>query len=95
MSISAKKKHINTKHQEESHEVDLLFSNANNEKELMEANKNIKELEDKVEQLTLSKASAESEACRSKSMAENLQMLLDLQGGAKATTHPSKRKNKM
>ena len=33
------KKHINTKHQEESHEVDLLFSNANNEKELKEANK--------------------------------------------------------
>ena len=78
VSISAKKKHINTKHQEESHEVDLLVSNANNEKDLKEANKNIKKLEDKVELLTLSKASAESEACRSKSVAENLQMLLDL-----------------
>ena len=48
----------------------------------------MKELQDKVEQLTLSKASAESKASRSKSMAENLQMLLNLQGGAKATKHP-------
>ena len=49
-----RKKLINTKYKE----LDLLITNVNNEKELKDANKNIKELQEKVDQFPLFKASA-------------------------------------
>ena len=52
---------MNTKHQLDISEVEVVVKNSSNEKELKLASRQIKELEDKVENLSLGKARAKSE----------------------------------
>ena len=57
-------KHIKTKHQLDLEEVDIVFQNDSNEKELKKLNLGKRELKEKVEQLALGKTKVECEVKR-------------------------------
>ena len=89
------KKHMNTKHQVEPEDLDIVVKNITNEKDLKEANRRIKEFEAQVEDLNLSKAKAECEARRSKLEAETMQSLLSLRQDDSVLLSKPKPKGKM
>ena len=71
-------KHMNTKHQLDIAEVEVVVKNSSNEKELKLARRQIKELEDKVESLSLGKARAEAEVRSNRVENDSLASLLSM-----------------
>ena len=84
------RKHMNTKHHLESKEVDKAVKNNSNEKELKEARFKIKELEDKVEHITLSKSRVECEVNKLRVESDSLANLLSLRQNIDNPVPPSK-----
>ena len=72
------RKHINTKHQLDPAEVDTLIQNDSNEKELKKAKCQIRELQDRVESLSLGKSRLECEGKSLKAEIDSLMSLLSL-----------------
>ena len=69
---------MNTKHQLDIAEVEVVVKNSSNEKEVKLARRQIKELEDKVENLSLGKARAECEVRSLKVESDSLASLLSM-----------------
>ena len=70
------RKHINTKHELDPAEVDTIIQNDSNEKELKKAKRQIRELQDRVEDLTLGKTKLECEVKSLKAESDSLMSLL-------------------
>ena len=72
------RKHMNTKHQLNHEEANIVIENDSNGKELKRAKRQIKELEDKVEHLALGKARVECEVGKLRTENESLTSLFSL-----------------
>ena len=72
------RKHINTKHQLNDEEVNIVIHNESTDKELKKAKRQIKELEDKVENLALGKAKADCEVNQLRTETDSLRNILSL-----------------
>ena len=72
------RKHINTKHQIDPAEVYTIIKNDSNEKELKKAKHQVRELQDRVEDLTLGKTKLECEVNSLKAESDSLMSLLSL-----------------
>ena len=72
------RKHINTKHQLDNEEVNAVIQNDSDKKELIKAKRHIKELEERVEHLTLSKTKVECEVGKLRAESDSLASLLSL-----------------
>ena len=70
--------HINTKHQLDNEEVNVVIQNYSDKKELTKAKRQIKELQDRVEHLTLGKDRVECEVWKLKAESDSLMSLLSL-----------------
>ena len=91
------RKHINTKHQLDPEEVDTIIQNDSNEKELKTAKRQIRELPDKVEDLTLGKTKLACEIKSLKAEGDSPMSLLSLHQNTNATvplSKPSTKKKK-
>ena len=72
------RKHINTKHQLNPSEVDILIQNDSNGKELKKARHEIRELKDMVENLTLGKTKLDCEVKSLRTENDSLASLLTM-----------------
>ena len=88
------RKHINTKHQIDPSDVDIIIQNNSNEKELKKARHHTRELEDRVENLTLVNSRLECEVRSLKKESDSLTILLSLRQNIDKPVPLSKRSQK-
>ena len=72
------RKHMNTKHQFDHEEVNVVIQNDSDKKELTKTKDQIKELEERVEKFTLSKSKVECEVGKLRAESDSLASLLSL-----------------
>ena len=88
------RKHINTKHQLDPAEVDTIIQNDSNKKELKKAKRQIRELQDKVEDLTLGQTKLKCEAKSLKAESDSLMSLHQNTNNTVPFSKPSTKKKK-